>query len=173
MYKVDDLVVYPAQGVGKINRIETKTMGGTQCDIYIVGIKGNNITLMVPVSNAEKVGLRQLVDKKTAGSILDNLRENAQASVAVGQNWNRRFRKYTDKLKSPDLGVVAEVLHELLILGRDKELSYGERRLQEQAMSLVAGELSEVLDITKDEIKDQLQAVYTPAVPAEETANKP
>ncbi|MDO4840059.1 MAG: CarD family transcriptional regulator, partial [Desulfovibrionaceae bacterium] len=115
----------------------------------------------------DKVGLRQLVDKKTANGILDNLKENAQVSVAVGQNWNRRFRKYTDKLKSPDLGVVSEVLHELLILGRDKELSYGERRLQEQAMGLVAGELSEVLGITADDIKKQLQAVYKPAAPAD------
>ena len=52
MYKVDDLVVYPAQGVGKINRIDTKTIGGVNCDIYIVGIQSNNITLMVPVAKA-------------------------------------------------------------------------------------------------------------------------
>lgn len=165
MYKVDDLVVYPAQGVGKINRIDTKTIGGVNCDIYIVGIQSNNITLMVPVKNASNVGLRQLVDKETASGILDNLKNNTAQSVYVGQNWNRRFRKYSDKMKSPDLSVVAEVLRELLVIGRDKELSYGERRLQEQAMSLVVGEISEVLGVSQDDLRDSLLKIYAPAVP--------
>lgn len=172
MYKVDDLVVYPAQGVGKINRIDTKNIGGIDCEIYIVGIQSNNITLMVPVKNANSVGLRQLVDKQTASSILENLKNDSGGAVYVGQNWNRRFRKYSDKMKSPDLGVVAEVLRELLVIGREKELSYGERRLQEQAMSLVAGEISEVLGLSQDDIKDDLLRIYTPAT-QETEAQKP
>lgn len=163
MYKVDDLVVYPAQGVGKIHRIDTKTIGGATCDIYIVGIQSNNITLMVPVKNAGNVGLRQLVDRQKAVDILDSLKNSQKTNVSVGQNWNRRFRKYSDKMKSSDLGVVADVLRELLVLGRDKELSYGERRLQEQAMSLVAGEISEVLGMSCDEIRDTLLKIYAPA----------
>ncbi len=162
MYKVDDLVVYPAQGVGKINRIDTKTIGGVSCDIYIVGIQSNNITLMVPVKNAGNVGLRQLVDREKAVDILESLKNDTGKNVYVGQNWNRRFRKYSDKMKSPDLGVVAEVLRELLVIGRDKELSYGERRLQEQAMSLVVGEISEVLGMSQDDIKDSLMKIYAP-----------
>ena len=172
MYKVDDLVVYPSQGVGKIHRIETKTIGGSQCDIYIVVIESSNITLMVPVKNADAVGLRKLVDKKTANAILSILKDNTQASVSVGQNWNRRYRKYTDKMKSPDLNVVADVLRELLVLGRDKELSYGERRLQEQAMGLVAGELSRVLDIAPDELRDSLLEAYNPPSAAKDEEKK-
>lgn len=172
MYKVDDLVVYPAQGVGKINRIDTRTIGGVACDIYIVGIQSNNITLMVPVQNAGNVGLRQLVDKKTANFILESLKNSTDQSVYVGQNWNRRFRKYSDKMKSPDLSVVAEVLHELLVIGRDKELSYGERRLQEQAMSLVVGEISEVLGVSQDDLRDTLLKLYAPIAPEGEDENK-
>ena len=171
MYKVDDLVVYPAQGVGKINRIDTKTIGGVSCDIYIVGIQSNNITLMVPVKNAGNVGLRQLVDKEKAVDILESLKNDSGKNVYVGQNWNRRFRKYSDKMKSPDLGVVAEVLRELLVIGRDKELSYGERRLQEQAMSLVVGEISEVLGMSQDDIKDSLMKIYAPSVSDNGTAD--
>ncbi len=162
MYKVDDLVVYPAQGVGKINRIDKKSIGGVNCDIYIVGIQSNNITLMVPVQNAGSVGLRQLVDKNKAADILESLKNTTARNVYVGQNWNRRFRKYSDKMKSPDLSVVAEVLRELLVIGRDKELSYGERRLQEQAMSLVVGEISEVLGVSPDDLRNSLLEMYAP-----------
>ncbi len=67
------------------------------------------------------------------------------------------FSEYSERLKSPDLNVVvAEVLRELLLIGRSKELSFGERRLLEQAMSLVSGELSEVLGIPFDDLKDEL-----------------
>lgn len=167
MYKVDDLVVYPAQGVGKINRIDTKSIGGVNCDIYIVGIQSNNITLMVPVQNAGNVGLRQLIDKDKAADILESLKNTTAQNIYVGQNWNRRFRKYSDKMKSPDLSVVAEVLRELLVIGRDKELSYGERRLQEQAMTLVVGEISEVLGVSQDDLRNSLLEMYAPTIPSD------
>lgn len=163
MYNVDDLVVYPAQGVGKISCIDSKSIGGVACDFYIVRIQNNNITLMVPVKNAQSVGLRHLIDAEKATSILDTLKDNNVKGVTIGQNWNRRFRQYSEKIKSPDLNVVAEVLRELLVIGRDKELSYGERRLQEQAMSLVTGELAEVLGLPENELKDKLLALYAPA----------
>ena len=65
-------------------------------------------------------------------------------------------------MKSPDLKVVAGVLHELLVIGRRKDLSFGERRLKEQAMSLVAGELSEVLGIKEEDLKKALYDLYAP-----------
>lgn len=168
MYKVDDLVVYPAQGVGKINRIDSQKIGGVPCDFYIVRIQSNNITLMVPVKNAQNVGLRHLVDRKKAKAILDGLTQDTDKPVYVGQNWNRRFREYSDKMKSKDLEIVADVLRELLIIGRDKELSYGERRLQEQAMSLVTGEIAEVLGLAEHDIKDKLREIYAPPVEEDE-----
>lgn len=169
MFSTDNLVVYPAQGVGKIERIDHKDIGGVPCEFYIVRIRANNITLMVPVQNAANVGLRPLVTKSQASLILENLHKDAEQTVFTGQNWNRRFREYSDRMKSTDLNVVAEVLRELLLIGRCKELSYGERRLLEQAMSLVSGELAEVLEISCDELREELFAHY--ALPAEEDAN--
>lgn len=165
MNRVNDLVVYPAQGVGKINRIDSKSMAGTSCDFYRVCIQNSNITLIVPVKNAQNVGLRRLVSKDKASRILEALKNGTDKPVFVGQNWNRRFRDYIDKMKSPDLKVVAGVLHELLVIGRRKDLSFGERRLKEQAMSLVAGELSEVLGIKEEDLKKALYDLYAPVAP--------
>ena len=169
MFSTDNLVVYPAQGVGKIERIDQKEIGGVPCEFYIVRIRANNITLMVPVQNAVNVGLRALVSKNQASLILDNLHKNLEQTIFTGQNWNRRFREYSERLKRPDLNVVAEVLRELLLIGRSKELSFGERRLLEQAMSLVSGELSEVLGIPFDDLKDELFAYYAPPQTGEQT----
>ena len=169
MFSPDKLVVYPAQGVGRIERIDHKDIGGVACEFYIVRIRANNITLMVPVHNAVNVGLRPLITRKEASRILDMLRTDRDRTVFTGQNWNRRFREYSERLKSPELAVVADVLRELLLIGRTKELSFGERRLLEQAMSLVGGELAEVLGLSADELREELTALYAGARPAGET----
>lgn len=162
MFTPDNLVVYPAQGVGRIERIDHKAIGGVACEFYIVRIRANNITLMVPVHKARNVGLRPLITRDEASRILDHLRSDQHQNVFTGQNWNRRFREYSERLKSPDLSVVADVLRELLLIGRGKELSFGERRLLEQAMSLVGGELGEVLHLAPDTLRDELLALYAP-----------
>lgn len=171
MFTTDNLVVYPAQGVGRIERIDHKNIGGVDCEFYIVRIHANNITLMVPVQNAVNVGLRALVSKNQAQKILENLHGDLEQQVFTGQNWNRRFREYSERLKSPDLAIVADVLRELLLIGRGKELSFGERRLLEQAMNLVSGELAEVLSISANELRADLLTLYAPP-PLEEDEQK-
>ena len=171
MFTPDDLVVYPAQGVGKIERIDRQNIGGIACEFYIVRIRANNITLMVPVNYAVNVGLRTLTPKDEAQRILQTLRGDTDTPVYTGQNWNRRFREYSERLKSPELAVVTEVLRELLLIGRGKELSFGERRLQEQAMGLVTGELAEVLELSEDSLRGELLERYAPPPQVEAVNN--
>lgn len=169
MFATGNLVVYPAHGVGLIESIDHKHIGGEACDFYIVRIRANNITLMVPVKNAANVGLRSLISPEQAGAIWAALHTDMDRPIFTGQNWNRRFREYSERLKNPDLAVVAEVLRELLLIGRSKELSFGERRLLEQAMNLVSMELAEVLTASADAMRDELLALYAPiAAPEEE-----
>jgi CarD family transcriptional regulator len=161
MFALNDLVVYPAQGVGIIERIiDRQEVDGGLCPFYVVRIRSNNVTLMVPVDNADKVGLRPLVPQAEAERILQSLRNDTGRTVYTGQNWNRRFREYSERLKNHALHVVAEVLRELLLIGKTKELSFGERRLQELAMNLVTGELAEVLNVSKDALREELLDNY-------------
>ena len=126
---------------------------------------------MVPVNNAVNVGLRTLTPKDEAQRILQTLRGDTDTPVYTGQNWNRRFREYSERLKSPELAVVTEVLRELLLIGRGKELSFGERRLQEQAMGLVTGELAEVLELSEDSLRGELLERYAPPPQVEAVNN--
>ena len=162
MFAINDLVVYPAQGVGQIESIDQQNIGGNACQLYTVRVRANNITLMVPVATAGHVGLRTLITKNEAQRLWKSLLTDTNKTVFAGQNWNRRFREYSERLKSPDLGVVAEVLRELLLISRQKDLSFGERRLQEQAMSLVTGEIGEVLKLDEHALRDDLLQRYAP-----------
>jgi len=160
MFTPDDLVVYPAQGVGQIERIDSKTVGGLVCELYIVRIRANNVTLMVPVNNAAHVGLRTLTPKDEAAAILESLRNDSGKVVYTGQNWNRRYREYSEKLKSGDLADVAYVLKELLLIGQNKELSFGERRLLEQATNLLTLELALSLSQDQQAVKDRVNEIF-------------
>lgn len=160
MFGINELVVYPAQGVGKVERIEKQEIRGTVTEFYIVRILANNVTLMVPVANAHSVGLRSVCDSKEGGQVLDILRDRSDFTGYTGQNWNRRYREYSEKLKSGNLRDVAYVLKELLLIGRDKELSFGERRLLEQAMSLVSLELSFALERDQEAVRSDIQEMF-------------
>ena len=102
MFAPDDLVVYPAQG-GQNRAHRPPEYRRHRVRIYIVRIRANNITLMVPVNNAANVGLRTLTPEADAQSILETLRGDTDKTIYTGQNWNRRFREYSERLKSPDL----------------------------------------------------------------------
>ncbi len=162
MFQTNELVVYPAQGVGKIESIDHQEIGGALCEFYIVRIISNNITLMIPVNNASNVGLRPVIDTTEAKYILELLCKDEDVIIHTGQNWNRRHREYTEKLKSVDLKEVALVVRELLLIGKNKELSFGERRLLEQAMLLITGEIAEALALDEAEIREEIMSYYPP-----------
>jgi len=50
-FKVGDLAVYPAHGVGRINSIETKIINGETHDFYMMKILENEMIIMIPTWN--------------------------------------------------------------------------------------------------------------------------
>jgi CarD family transcriptional regulator len=160
VFAVGELVVYPAQGVGRVERIETQEIGGVPTELIIVRILSNNVTLMVPVKNAANVGLRGVYSAQQAFDIIEFIKDRTDFTGYTGQNWNRRYREYSEKLKSSALRDVAYVLKELLLISKDKELSFGERRLLEQAMNLVSLELAFALGKEQSEMKKTIEALF-------------
>jgi len=160
VFSIDELVVYPAQGVGRVERIESQTVGGQLVDFYIVRILANNVTLMVPVKNAANVGLRHVCPPQEAREIMESLKDRSTFTGYTGQNWNRRYREYSEKLKSGNLGDVAYVLKELLLIGGGKELSFGERRLLEQATGLLTLEVAHALEEDQEAVKTRINLLF-------------
>ncbi len=160
MFSLNQLVVYPAQGVGKIERLERKAVGGQTIELYIIRILANNITVMVPVSNAVAVGLRGLCSTEEAEAVLLSLQDRSTFTGYTGQNWNRRYREYSERLQSASLLDVGYVLKELILISGEKDLSFGERRLLEQAMTLVTSELACVFDKKTEEMKVVIEEFF-------------
>lgn len=165
MFSPGQIVVYPAQGVGVIESIETQELGGVSAEFYTVHIISTKINVLVPVKSAANAGLRGLCTQDEAKNTLEYLKDYQHTHVHAGQNWNRRQREYTERLKEGTLKTVGGVLKELILISAQKELSFGEKRLLEQAMNLVAGELAYVLDKEEGEIRNIIHAFYNDLFP--------
>lgn len=155
IFNPGDLAVYPAHGVGKIETIETKNIGGTRQDFYIMRILDNDMKIMIPVCNADTVGLRPLIDLNDVSQVYDILKRR-EVSVN-GATWNRRYREYMEKIKTGSIFELAEVLRDLTVLKEDKDLSFGERKMLDTARSLLVRELSIVRGLSENEVDDEIQ----------------
>ncbi len=140
-FRSGELAVYPAHGVGKITGVETREVSGESKHFYILKVLDTEATIMVPVENADNVGLRKIVKKSLVPKVYDILKDK-DGVILDNQTWNRRYRDYTDKIKSGCVMEVAKVLRDLYLLKFDKELSFGERKMFDTAKNLLIKELS-------------------------------
>ena len=158
IFKVGDLAVYPTQGVGVIEAIESRDVGGANQDFYILRIVDGDMKIMVPVTNADMVGMRTPISKKKVSSVYGLLEERVDLGKIA--SWSRRQREYSEKIKSGDLFEVAEVLRELYQIKEDKELSYGEKKFLEQARRLVVKEVAMVEGAKEEKVVARLEDIF-------------
>lgn len=154
MFKVGDTVVYPAHGVSEVEAIETREISGNKISFFILKVLDTQMTVMVPVTNVKNVGIRKPIDKKGIEKVLDILKER---SVSIdNQTWNRRYREYMEKIKSGSAFEIAEVLRDLNILKRGKELSFGERKMYDTASNLLVSEIAISKSLDKADVEKML-----------------
>ena len=157
-FKVGDKAVYPAQGVAEVVDIEEKDIAGNRQKFYVLRILDTDRKIMVPVRNADAVGLRQVISEQEIQEIFDILRERTIAFD--NQTWNRRYRGFMDKIKTGSIYDVAEVLRDLYRLKTDKQLSFGERRMLDTAKSLIVKELSVAQNWTETKVEAELEKAF-------------
>jgi len=159
MFKVGDLAVYPAQGVGVIEAIEKKDIMGNNQTFYIMKIMGNGMKIMIPTSSAKSVGLREVIEEKEIYKVYDILK-NKDITIDK-QTWNKRYREYLEKIKTGSVYEIAKVLRDLLILKNDKNLSFGERKMMDTAKSLLIKEISVATKSDETKIEQDLKLIFT------------
>ncbi len=157
-FKVGDKAVYPAQGVAEVVDIEEKDIGGSRQQFYVLRILDTDRKIMVPVKNANAVGLRQVISEQEIQEIFDILRERTLAFD--NQTWNRRYRGFMDKIKTGSIYDVAEVLRDLYRLKTDKQLSFGERRMLDTARTLIVKEIAIARKQTEENVKNEIEAIF-------------
>ena len=138
MYKVGDKVVYPHHGAGTVVKKEKREVLGEKREYLTIKILHNDMTVNVPSDNAERVGLRKVIDEQMVSKVLKALTGNG---TNMPKNWNRRFKHNRDKMKTGDIFELAEVVRNLALRDHEKGLSTGEKQMYVKAKKILASEL--------------------------------
>jgi CarD family transcriptional regulator len=154
-----DLAVYPAHGVGRIEAIETREIGGASQDFYIMKILENSMVIMIPIQNVVSVGLRSVIGRNEIKKIYKMMKSKQETSLD-NQTWNRRYREYMDKIKTGSLYDVAEVFRDLFLLNLTKDLSFGERKLFDTAKGLLLKELCTAKDKDEAFVMAEIESLF-------------
>jgi len=160
-FKVGEKVVYPAHGVGIIDSIQTRVIQGKAQTFYMLRILDNDMTIMIPTDNVAAVGLRRVIGKDMVSKVYQILRERKKKKPVDQQTWNRRYREYTEKIKTGSVLEIATVLRDLSVLKADKELSFGERKMLDLARNLLVKELSIAKAHPEEKIKQELEQIFS------------
>jgi len=159
MFKVGESAVYPAHGITVIKRIDERDVGGKKKSFYVLQVIENSMTIMVPTDTAQAVGLRSIISDQDASEVFKILRRR---DVKIDQTtWNRRYRDYTDKIKTGSIYEIAEVLRDLFLLRHSKDLSFGERKMLDQAKSLIVKEISIARKTQESIVEQEIQQIFT------------
>ncbi|MFT3988043.1 CarD family transcriptional regulator [Aestuariivirga sp.] len=154
VFKVNELIVYPAHGVGRVTQIEEQEIAGAKLELYIVDFEKEKLRLKVPTGRAEQKGMRRLSDKAQIEQALKVLKGRARIKRTM---WSRRAQEYDAKINSGDIISVAEVVRDLYRSERQPEQSYSERQLFEQALDRMAREIAAVKKIDDDQAIKELE----------------
>lgn len=151
-----DFVVYPAHGVGQVTDIEKTEVAGQKLELIAVNFNKDKLTLRIPMPNAQKTGLRQIVTPAAMDKAIHTLKGKAKIKRT---QWGKRSQEYMSKINSGDPVAVAEVLRDLYKDPEKAEQTYSERQIYEQAMGRLVSEYAVVKNVKEDEAVSKLQAV--------------
>jgi CarD family transcriptional regulator len=174
LYSVGDKVVYPHHGAGKIMKIEQKEVLGQLRDYLTIQILHNDMTVMVPVENADRAGLRKVVESDVVDQVLEVLRGDP---TKMPKNWSRRYKHNRDKLKTGDIFEVAEVVRNLAIRHAAKGLSTGEKQMFSKAKKILASELMYARDFDEEQatlfLEEVLENIHVDEQSVQSVADEP
>lgn len=157
-FKSGDRVVYPNHGIGVVEDVEQKEVGGQLCSFYCLRILANDTVVMIPKQNADTVGLRKTIAKREVPSLFEQLRSGL---VKASASWKGRYKENSDRMRTGSIFEVAAVLKNLSTLSRSKSLSYREKRMLDKARQLVISEVAEVQHAPVDKISAQIESALT------------
>jgi CarD family transcriptional regulator len=158
LYKVGDKVVYPHHGAGTVVKREKREVLGEKREYLTIKILHNDMTVNVPADNAERVGLRKVIDEEAVKKVVKYL---TSGGTEMPKNWNRRFKHNRDKMKTGDIYELAEVVRNLALRDGEKGLSTGEKQMYVKAKKILASELMYAKNMSEDDALEWLEETLT------------
>ena len=147
IYNVNEYVVYPKHGVGKIVSIEKAVIGDININFYKVFIEKDKLTLTIPIN--QQSSLRHISSTNQISKCLSILKSKPKIKRTM---WSRRSQEYEQKINSGKIYELAEVVKDLNKNSNAiADQSYSERQLFEKAYDRLKSEFQVVLKLSTDD----------------------
>lgn len=138
-FQIGEKVVYPNHGVGTIENISIRSFGSQNERFYLLRLAYSSMTVMVPFSHAEEVGLRKVTRNTEVAKVLNFL---ASGTPRWNPDWKHRFKENTEKMGNGSLLAITEVFKTLLLIQTDKPLSFREKKMLERSRQMLLSEVA-------------------------------
>ena len=152
IYGVNDFVVYPKDGVGKIVSIEKAKIGGIESQNYKIEIAKDKLTLQLPINKQSH--LRPICSTHQVNKCISILKSKPKIKRTM---WSRRAQEYDQKINSGKIYELAEVVKDL---NKNTDIiadqSYSERQLFEKAYERLKSEFEAVLKISSNDVQKKM-----------------
>ena len=160
VFQIGEKVVYPNHGIGTVENISARAFGTQFERFYLLRLTYNSMTVMVPFSHVQEIGLRKVTRNGEVVRVLSFL---ADGTCRTREDWKDRFKDNSDKMRHGSLLEIAEVLKTLLILQMEKPLSFREKKMLDRARHMLITELSISRGLQEGEVVDLLQKALAKA----------
>nr|WP_163100386.1 CarD family transcriptional regulator [Peribacillus alkalitolerans] len=153
MFQIGDSIVYPMHGAGVIEGIEEKEVLGETKQYYVIRMPINNMQVMIPMGNIEKLRIRSISDTTTLENVMEVF-YNGETDHSL--SWKQRYTANMEKMKTGNILDGAEVVRDLSRLNKAKALNSSEKQMLENARKFFISELGLVKGISQSEATDLL-----------------
>ena len=159
-FQIGEKVVYPNHGVGTIENISSRSFGSQFERFYLLRLNGASLTVLVPFSHVDDVGLRRITRNGEIAKVLAFLSEGR---CKCSHDWKNRFKENSEKMLRGGLFEIAEVLKTLLLLQLEKPLSFREKKMLDRARHMLITEISISRSLRDHEAAELLQKALAKA----------
>lgn len=140
---VGETVIHPHHGAARVEDLEQRNFGGEQVDYVVLQSPINDLTVKVPISQIDDIGIRPCMSRERLDEVLNVLSDEPSP---VKGHWSRRLKRNQSRMRSGDAVQLAMVVRDLTNKLARKGLSPAERRIHRTARKMLHGEVSAVVD---------------------------
>lgn len=168
-FTVGETLVYPHHGAVTITELSMITVKGEKKEAMTLRVHTSELTIKLPIANAELVGVRDVIDEEGLQAVYAVLRE---PFVEEAANWSRRYKANQEKMASGSVYRVSEVVRDLWRRDQDAGVSAGEKRMLVKARQILESELALAQSFTPEQATASLDEVLASSIADLEPAAK-
>ena len=97
-FRIDEFVVYPAHGVGKIVGVDEQEVAGITLELFVVAFEKDKMTLRVPTHKAIEVGMRPLATPDVVAHAMHRTDDQREQSYSERQLYEAALERLTREI---------------------------------------------------------------------------